>query len=151
MLCTHTYTHKHTQSANIWKYPWPLINSMKCITEYYSTTASEKEMATERARKREREREIRKIWRSYTNGMRVEWRVEWIGDIVFGMHKVWWIGFFSPNTYVPDLSNWGRIRFFCHKNTNRCDISLLGIISTFFLLVWLENILGISEKSNVLI
>jgi len=38
---------------------------MKCITEYYSTTASEKEMATERARKRERERErereIRKI------------------------------------------------------------------------------------------
>ncbi len=40
--------------------------------------------------------------------------------------------------------------FFWHKNTNRCGMSPLGIISTFFLLVWLENILGISEKSNVL-
>ncbi len=29
-------------------------------------------------------------------------------------------------------------------------MSPLCIISTFFLLVWLENILGISEKSNVL-
>ncbi len=33
----------------------------------------------------------------------------------------------------------------------RCGMSPLSIISTFFLLVWLENILGISEMSNVLI
>ncbi len=68
------------------------------------------------------------------------------------------IDFFRPNTYVPEykvtcprLSNSGRFLFFWHKNTNRCGMSPLGIISTFFLLVWFENTLGISEKSNVLI
>ncbi len=85
---THTHTRKHTQSASIWKYSWPLINSMNCITEYYCTKASGKEMATERARKRERERErgrrgggmreIRRRYESRTKGA--------IGDIVFGMH-----------------------------------------------------------------
>lgn len=34
-------------------------------------------------------------------------------------------------------------------NINRCGMSPLGMISTFFLLVWLENILGISEWSNM--
>ncbi len=62
------------------------------------------------------------------------------------------IVFFRPNTYDPDykvtcprLPNTGRIVFFWHKNTNMCGMSPLGIISTLFLLVWLENIFGMSE------
>ncbi len=48
----------------------------------------------------------------------------------------------------PRLSNWGRIYFFGHKNTNRCAMPLLGIIFTFFLLMWLENILGTPNTTH---
>ncbi len=58
---------------------------MKCITEYYGTTASGKEMATERAREREgNERNTKKL--NQWNESRMKGA---IGDIVFGMHKVW--------------------------------------------------------------
>ncbi len=59
---------------------------MKYITEYNGTTASGKEMATEKARKRERGK-----WEKYEEAKPMEWVKGAIGDIVFGMHKVWWI------------------------------------------------------------
>ncbi len=47
------------------------------------------------------------------------------------------IGFFRPNTYVLDYQI--QVDFFLAQ-INMCGMSPLGIISTFFLLVWLENI-----------
>ncbi len=59
---------------------------MKYITEYYGTTASGKEMASERARKREREGNERNTKNlNQWNESRMKGAT---GDIVFGMHKV---------------------------------------------------------------